>query len=368
MEVAWLLGLVSEPAPIERSPSDFAHIMGPVLSLRVKNLLRLRWGRLVAGYLAHAAAAQGADPALVELSCLELDQEQAAEVEARVRASLLVSPVSASRVALSCAPGLVSVTVYSGAEHVTQEVPIGGADTRDVLLGALERALGQLPAPKSPGSSPTVVPDAEHAAVAPVTAERSPEPLPSPSTPPLAAAAATSRIDSHRAPAFASDEHARAAELFLLGDVESWSGDLAIGGTLGMAYGARRLAATLTFGALAAESPSQSFGATELHAALGFRYEPAWSLGVRAGASVGGSLLLVRPRSDVKPLGSTSVAAAGCELQLSRPFWFGSWSLVPAARLRLFADERRVTLDAEPRLLLGKLVPGAALGVSYRFR
>src|SRR5258706_262936 len=83
--------------------------------------------------LAHVQPARAADEA-VRVDCPELTTEQAAEIESRVRASLLTTPPPAS-VAISCQPDRAEVRAESG----TDSVSVSGATSADSLRDDLLR-------------------------------------------------------------------------------------------------------------------------------------------------------------------------------------------------------------------------------------
>ena len=147
--------------------------------------------------------------------------------------------------------------------------------------------------------------------------------------------------------------------------VEWWQGGAAAGASLVAGYGSPSLSLRTQFGALT--ELQKAFDALELSAALGLGWQPEWSEGVRLSASVGVSWLDVAPQAPYEPRGRTAVTAGFAVFELSRPVWFGSWSLIPTARARLFAAERRVNLDGHTALAIRPLAPGLALNLAHSF-
>ena len=125
-----------------------------------------RIGLLAAAVLGSARSAWAGD-GLLQLGCDELSREQAAEVEARVRASLLTSELVAQQVRISCRPRNATVEVDSPWGNLARDVPTSALRLRDDLVDAVDQLLHALaerraqleqPLPSEPGTA--ALPDA----------------------------------------------------------------------------------------------------------------------------------------------------------------------------------------------------------------
>src|SRR4051812_23267772 len=120
---------------------------------------RLRRGRALIGLFSlFARIAHGQENQQIIVNCALLDAERSAEVEARVRATLLTARVPAAHVTISCTTASAQVEVEAGtrAARVAVSAPPPGLQVR--LLDAVDRALNELDQPAQPGSDVPIEP------------------------------------------------------------------------------------------------------------------------------------------------------------------------------------------------------------------
>lgn len=316
---------------------------------------------LLAGLAAAVAAAppaQAADNA-VQVACPELSLEQSAEIESRVRASLLTTEGEAT-VAVTCHASSAEVQVERAQERVVVTAPTSPASFRDDVLRAVEQALNELMrrqarANDAGGEAPPVAPTP--------SATAAPQPTPEPATPaPVARPAPTPAR-----PVSTPKPNERAwTEIFGALAGEAWPDRWALGGSLGVARSTRRL--WYGFCAAVLRPTSQAtFSALEAQVAAEVGVQPAFATGVRLSFALGPSVLFVQPQGELTARGdNTAKASLFAAVHVSRPVWFGSFGLVPKVGLRVFTDERGVTVDGVKELVLSGFVPQLSLGVAYR--
>lgn len=321
---------------------------------------RLPWAALLALSLTAVkpspAAAETAPR--VRVDCAQLTSEQAAEVEARVQATLLTAALDA-RVTLSCQGQQATVELDVGAEQVQHQIALTASDPRDSLVGGVEEAWRLLSrrraratsAPPSPSEAEPSL--SQGASVPPPSLDTPVDSQPVPPQP---------RLDGSAAPA--SPKPRGTAQLYALGTVESWPGAFAPGASVGVGYrlGSLTLAA---HGGASVMTPSQrTFGVTEWNAALNLAWQPTWALGLRCHVGFGPSVLVVSPRGATPRAGTTS-ATWFAEVALTRPLWVGRLALLPSLGARAFAHARAVNVDNRARLSLEGAVPSLGLGLLY---
>jgi hypothetical protein len=374
--------LVRATGRFERRPDDFSGSRAIDLSRTLRygcfTLTRISWPGASACVLGAAFAAPGlarASPPSVEIQCEALSREHVAEVEARARAELMTNGSPVLRADLECSVDRVTVTVNSEGSSIAHAVALRDRNVRDALIEALGVALLRLlhpePAPKD--TSGASGGDAPGDGAVPAAPARPPATALGPAAPvnvtaPVAPSSATTTTvpfrdgapGVHRRPK-------RTAEVSGGPALEWWQQRTAVGASLEASYGSRPFAFVVQTGALTAAPSTAAFGALELSAALAFRFQPDWSHGARATTGIGAGWLRVDPREPYAPQGATHVSAAYALLELSRPVWWGAWAFVPRAGVRLFAAERRVTLDGRAKLVLGHAAPGVAFGVARAF-
>lgn len=298
----------------------------------------------------------GETPVLV--GCDELSREQAAEVEARARASLLTSDVAARQVRIACEPNRAYVEVESSSGNVTRELSAASPRLQDDLVDAVDSALHELSErraqPPRSANQPEAAPRGADA-LGPTPAPTSGLPRPLPALVALPPPARATPIARARA----------VTELLAEATAESWSGVLGLGGNVGFAHGSRRLRYGLAVGGAAATGVKAAFGVSEWRAQLELGWEPSWAAGFRGALGAGPSLLVVSPAADTAPRASTVASAWFAEFSLTRPFWFHEVGVVPGVALRLFSAKRDVNVDGRERFTLWGMVPQLGLGLLY---
>jgi hypothetical protein len=295
----------------------------------------------------------------VLLSCDELSKEQAAEVEARARASLLTSNVPTRQVRIACQPNRAYVELESSWGNVARELAATSPRLQDDLVDAVDSALHELSERRAQSlragaNQPDAASrDADTLAPTPVPNSGLPPPLPA-----LIAVPVPERARPlARAPAV--------TEVLAEATAESWSSALGLGGNVGFAHGSRRLRYGLVVGGAAATGVKAAFAVSEWRARLELDWEPSWAAGFRGALGAGPSLLVVIPSADTAPRAGTVASAWFAELSLTRPFWFHELGLVPGVALRLFSAKRNVNVDARERFTLWGVVPQLGLGLIY---
>lgn len=312
---------------------------------------------LLAGLAAASARpARAADDA-VRIACTELTVEQAAEIESRVRASLLTSEGEAA-VVITCGSSSADVRVDRASDSVVIATPTSPASLRDDLLRAVEQALEELRQRQAHWNEIDANRAAPALTPAPIaSAEPPPPPPPAPNPRPVTPPTLT--------PASATNEP---ASIEILGAfvLESWPDHGALGGALGVARRTRALWYGLRAAALRPSLSAASFDAVEAHVAAEVGVQPDFAAGVRLSLALGPSLLFVQPKADLTPRRGTTKASLFAALHVSRAIWLGRFALLPQLGLRLFANDRGVNVDAQPQLVLGGLAPQLSMGVVYR--
>jgi hypothetical protein len=303
--------------------------------------------------------------ARLDLACPELTREQAAELEARVRASLLTTTVVTERVSIACGAEGASVLVETSVRHAARELSLTAADPREQLLAAVEAALRELSeAPASAAPSEAVPDVGENVALAPATAVPAPPPA---ATAPRALAPAAPTPPApvvQRAPS-----SARALELSLGARAEPWRDGLALGAAHGAAYGTRVFAIGVVAAGVSELHGRDEFAISEWSGALDATWQPRWAWGFRGQLGAGPSLLLVTPRAELAARDTTQRSAWFVELALSRPIRLGSvWAVSPGLGARAFTAQRNVNVNGRRELELGGVVPRLGLGISYTLR
>ncbi|MES1186018.1 MAG: hypothetical protein ABUL60_19545, partial [Myxococcales bacterium] len=290
----------------------------------------------------------------VVVTCPELPEARAAELEARARATVLTSELSAT-VAISCSGDGVVVRVEAGDDGVTLKLRVGAATLREEVLRALDRALAELRARTKPEVSGEGVANTTSGPTGPSAPE--PEPAKPDAPPPVPVAPPP---EAPRAEAASTRELAVGAQLM----GESWGKHGAIGGGLG---------AGLSFDSLwwlgVRVGAVHPFGLSEVailegHALVEAAFTARALAGFRFGVAAGPSLLFVSPQSGFSAPGATLKSAARFEARLSRPFRFGRVELAPWLGLRFFSAQRGVRVAQHPRVDLSGALPQVGLALS----
>jgi hypothetical protein len=277
-----------------------------------------------------------------------------------VRVALLGASAPAARVAITCEPESALVVVTTEQGSAERPVFLGPGDVRERLLAEVDAALQQLARPavstgappvQSPTSSPATadLPSSPQAAAPPTVRGGRPAEQPAPNA---------GRARSNQQP------RAR-AELSAQGGGEAWRDTAALGAALGLGYGSRSLSFNMRIRGNTLPATGSNFTVQEWSAAVGVAWTPGSAWGLRGELELGPSLLNVTPRGQLSPRGGTAVAAWYGALSISRPFWLGRAAVVPGVGARAFTEVRRVNVDGNAKLVLGRLVPGLTLGLLY---
>jgi hypothetical protein len=301
------------------------------------------------------AAADGIDPVVV--ACPGLPQAKAAELEARARATLLTSDLSAT-VAISCVDEGVVVQVHADDDSVTLKLRVLEATLREEVLRALDRALADLGA--------RVAPEGQTAPPAPVanTVTGSGVPQPGPDAAVGRGAAETPRPPRTHEPAPSAQIPTTGTEVGALVLGESWRDGTALGGGLRAAL---RFDSTWSCGIRAgALYPVGLREATvvEAHAMLEAALTAPGLAGLRFTLGAGPSLLFASPESGFVARRATVKSALRIEAQIGRPFRWHRAELTPWVGARAFTAERGVRVAEQARLVLGSVQPQFGLALS----
>ena len=321
---------------------------------------RMRRGRaLVALFCLFGRVAHGQESQQIVVDCALLDAERSAEVEARVRATLLTARVPEARVTISCTTGSAEVEVEADTRAARVALNAEAPELPGRLLDAVDRALSELA--RSGQAEPDASPE-------PVV---EPRPMP-PAAPPLPAPAPAPAPP--RAPPSppsiappAPRQTPAVLEAAALGLLEPWSHGLTVGGKAGLGYGVGTLRAGVAVGFTTLTPRDTAFRVHEWNAALELNWQPPWAYGVRAGLGLGASLLAVAPRADLTPRHGTTRGAGFAELSCSRPLWLTRhWAFAPRLALRVFTAKRTVNVNDAEALALSGVVPSFGLALLYR--
>ncbi|MDF3068320.1 MAG: hypothetical protein K0R38_3921 [Polyangiaceae bacterium] len=295
---------------------------------------------------ADAAATDG-----VVLACPDLLPEKTAELEARARATLLTSDLSAT-VTITCMAERVAVQVDAGDDSVTLKLRLAATTLREDVLRALDRALAELSARVTPedqaaasAPAPSTGTGSGVSQLEPVAAETQ---SPSPARQPTPAA---------RLPASELEVGAQ-----VIG--ESWGKKPALGGGLRAAV---RFDSTWSCGVRAgAFHPLGLREATalEAHAVLDVAVTARSLAGLRFTLGAGPSLLLASPEAGFVGPGAPLKSALRVEAQIGRPFRWHWVELTPWVGARAFTAERGVRVAEQSRLVLGGVQPQFGLALS----
>ena len=303
---------------------------------------------------AHEAAAAEAD---VTVSCPELSAEDRAQLEARVRASLLSAGVSPASVELSCEAAAAQSQVTGNGHQVTLRTDRSASAVKEVLLASVEIAIAAWSAegPSRPESS-TLPPPAP--AAEPVAA---PQPA---SVPTVAPTPVPNRVPDRQPTALS-----RPASTWLFAGprVELWSGGSGLGGQLGLQHKFGSAFVAGHEGYLLNLPSSSQFSAHELQFGAQIGWQPQTLFGLRGALGVGVSVFSATPAAGVSAQGGSTSSTLLClSVELSRPVEFGALALLPAAGLRGFTRSRSVLVDGERELALPALALEASLSLALK--
>lgn len=287
----------------------------------------------------------------VRVACVGWSTEQVSQVEARIRAALLLEDLGARQVLIACEGSEVEVEVESSSGRLSRPVTRGAESLEDSIVQEVDLALRALQAqPAAATPAPSVAPSVEPPPVPPPPVV-APQPSPRPAAAPVAGVPAPPAT----------------LELSVGALGARWAAHSAWGAGVGASLGGERLRFGLELGGFAALGEPPGFDVNEWHVGLRSSWSPAWLWGVRGNLGLAGSLFLTAPQG-LSVDTATSLSAGVVDVALSRPFWFGAFGLSPELGLSIATAERRVTIDEIRQLTLPVLVPVAKLSLVWRQR
>jgi len=283
------------------------------------------------------------------LECPPLSADDAAQVEARLLASLAMRDAVDLNVTIACDGGSAVVSV--GGPDRAPSVVLSGAATREEILALAERAVAQVlsndaatngvvPSPPEAAAS-AALPEASVASVA--SAERAP--------PKQAAVARVAVVPTRAAPECVTPaDHASRVSADIA--LESWGSHPALGIALGLEQTAGRWAyAFLAGGARSLSDPAPA-QVTEWTAAGELSWQSEHAAGIRVSTQLGLSLLVLDPESDVAASSGTTKAAGFMDFAVSRPIWLGRFGIAPGLGARAFSAKRLIRSEGAADLQL----------------
>jgi hypothetical protein len=295
-----------------------------------------------------AVSARAAENSVV-VACDALTLDEAAELEARTRASLLADGPEGTEVRVRCEPDVATIIAVSGEQSESAVVRLPTLGLKEALLAAVDRTLA---AAKQHGAGTSGVIPAEPMPAPPPLAP--PPPLPPPAPLP----------DAGVVPAVPS----RPARLLRVGAaalIEPWDGKPAFGGRAKVVIHVHPWSAGVALGGLTSTERAQAFVPTEWHAVVNGAFDLDAVGGLRVSAAAGVSVLLASPRAGLSNESGTSLTRAFFELGLARPLHVGRVAMTPELDLRLFTTEREVLVDGSAVFTLPVASPLGQLTVSY---
>ena len=290
----------------------------------------------------------------VRVTCDALSADDAAQVEARTRATLLTTPDVTVLVRIECSGATVTVRAIAGERTESTVLTLPDDNPGEALLAAVEHTLQALERTDTTGGTtePRLPPPPTVAAVPASPAVVGVSPPPADAPPPTSPSPPLER----RPPAWELGAG-------VLG--EAWQGAVGVGARVVVDQHAAPWTVGAALGWATPVGLDAAFGANELHAFAFAALEEARTTGVRGGAGIGLSALSVTPHPEVVATNSTSMSVVFFDAEVSRPVRFGQAWLLPALSLRLFPARREVTVDATRRLALPPLCPALFLGFGY---
>lgn len=302
---------------------------------------------LFLGFVGVARTTAARDDA-VRVACDALAPDDAAQVEARIRATLLTAPAVDVSVSIECSAATADVRVTSADydQHTTLALP--EQDRQDALLAAVEELLAAL---EREGAS-SALPQGS-----------APPPTPSTGVLPMPPAAPQPVVPPQPSPR--SDRDTPHFDVAAGALAELWDGAIGYGARLLLERRQASWSLGADFGWLTTSEFSDAFRAHELHAFVFGALEERRTTGLRGALGAGLSVLTVVPEPDIVVRTPTTLPLVFLNAELARPVRFGHAWLLPALDLRFFPGRREVTVDAERRLVLPPLCPALFLGVGY---
>jgi hypothetical protein len=315
---------------------------------------RLEWGTIIVAQALRTRGAAAADAEVV-VSCPELSAEDAAQVEARVRASLLSAGLEPAAVELSCSADSSQTQVTGNGRQALVRSARSTIPIKEVLLASADSAL-------SAWGGPTAGPTTG----APATASP-PPPAPSataPILPPavLATPAAPSGPTPHPAtPSVPNRTWASAGAR-----TELWQHGSGLGAQLGLEHELPSAFLALQVGYLAAVPTSSRFSAREIPVGAQLGWRPRNALGFRAALGVGLSVFATTPAAGVSAQSGKTLTLPFLGVELSRSVELGAFALLPALGATAFSSSRTVKVDDEVVLTLPTLALSAGLALALK--
>jgi hypothetical protein len=293
----------------------------------------------------------------VAIDCPPLGVEDAAEVEARVRATLLLAPPPAAEIHIRCQPALATVVASRAGRDATVTLSLPAASFKDALLLAAERALAAVQREASSSVSfPSAAPVEPAAAPAPT-----PAPTPQPTPPPAATASPHAAKPAAAKSAPARPTYRISAGLML----ERWTDLFAYGWRAALELGGSAWSGGVAGGGLFGPEQAGAFVPGEWHV-LGFgAYEARSLAGLRGSIGIGLSALVVTPEPGLIAHGATTRHGLFVDAALSRALRKGRFAVVPELHLRVFSARRDVEVDGRSTLELPRVCPAALLSLRY---
>jgi len=296
----------------------------------------------------------GATEVAVTVRCEELSNEDAAQIEARVRANLLSAGLTPTDLVLSCNATSVQTEVRGQGRRATVRTERNASPLKEALLTSADAALdGWVNEPNAPGptapaptpppaASPTPAPEPR------ATAEKSPSQR-----------AAINRLAVAPSPS---------TTWFFAGmRAEPWRDGFGLGAQLGAEHVFGAGFASIQGGYLFGFPSSTLFSAREVQFGAQLGWQPQRLLGVRGAFGFGLSVLGASPAAGVSsPSDITSSAAPFLSVELSRPLQLTDIGLLPVIGLRAFPNARSVQVNGQPALTLPAVTMEASLNFALR--
>lgn len=290
------------------------------------------------------SASGAAAEASVQVTCDALSLEEVAEVEARVRTSLLADSAQQVRVHIRCEPDRAVVSVTAGDLTQASSLELPQPQLKDALLHAVEQNLLALE------RQATAVPDS--------TSNDAPKPAPQPAPRPR-------KLEGHEA---TPPRRAGVTYTFGVGALgELWHDQFALGGRAVMEMGVSRWAFGVALGGLAGPERANAFVPVEWHGFVFAAIDLPELADLRGRAGVGASFLVASAEPGVSARSASFRAGPLLEFGVSRPFRIGRAALIPSLHTRVFPTRREIRLDGEPDFAMPLIAPGASFAFMYEF-
>ncbi len=305
-------------------------------------------GLIAALVLNVCARPTNAEEFRVPVACPAWGSEQVAQVEARIRAAVLLEDAPPGEVQVTCHETVVTVAVRTSAGTAERPVERTSPSLEDDIVREVDAALRELnqpPTQPAPVPSPAPSPPAEPAPAPPVVVTPAP------------VVSAPVRTDT---PSW--------LELSGGGGIERWAKHWALGFEVAPSLGDDRVRYGVRLGGSWALREGPRFDVVDAHAAVEAALQPHFAAGIRGSAALGLSQLSVTPSGSLSAETATAYGAAFVQLRISRPIWFGAFALAPSLGVRAHLAERRVLVDDVKRLALPLFVPQAQLSLIWSRR